>query len=64
MAIIKKILVVNIKYITSDLKSFNESELRTKLENLYNCNIFLIDTSLQNTQGVASVYNNPPVYFA
>jgi hypothetical protein len=59
-----KILVVDIKYITTDLKSYNESDLRDKLEDLYGYFVFLIDSSRQNLQGDVSEYNNPPIYFA
>ena len=57
----KKLLVVDINSLPSEYKESGDMEsTRKKLQKIYKCKVFLVDTSKQNTQG-NQVFNT--VYF-
>ena len=57
-----KLLVVDIVTLPSEYKDLKIEDIRNRLEKHYKCNVFLIDSSRQNTQG--NINNNCFVYFA
>ena len=56
----KKLLVVDVMYLPSDIVDKSDKEIRNYLEDEYNCFVILIDSSKLNTCG----NNTPPIYFA
>ena len=55
------ILVINICFLPSEYKDLSLDSVKSKLEQLYEYPVFLIDSSRQNTQGLLT--NSLPVYF-
>ena len=56
-----KLLVVDIVSLPSELKDLKFDDMKSKLEDDYECKVFLIDSSRQNIQG--NISGNHPVYF-
>lgn len=58
-----KILIIDISYLTQDLKSMTPTELETTLKDKYKTDVFLIDSSKMNLQGSKTSNIQSPVYF-
>lgn len=57
-----RILVVDIAYLTSEMREFQGAALISKLENKYDEQVILIDSSRSNMMGVVT-QSYPPLFF-
>lgn len=58
----KRILVIDINYLTSEYKEMELSEMKKKLQKEYGYKVFITDGSKQNLSG-AGLGQTPPIYF-
>lgn len=59
----KSILVVDLTYLPTETRNKGVDKITEELKEKYKCDVLLIDSSKQNTQGISASYGGSPVYF-